>query len=79
MEARDIDNRLALEALGLTHAKYEQELESSFLTHQAKLDRVQIEKMEHQRWMYNIVQNNITVADSVLELINGIGHMADRP
>ena len=44
MEVKDIDNRLALEALGLTLAKYEQELENSFLTHQAKLDRVQIEK-----------------------------------
>ena len=31
MEARDIDNRLAFEALDLTHAKYEQELENSFL------------------------------------------------
>ncbi|MCF7505478.1 diguanylate cyclase [Vibrio sp. L3-7] len=55
MEARDIDNRLAFEALDLTHAKYEQELKSSFLTHQTSLDRLQIEKMEHQRWMYNII------------------------
>ncbi|MFA0404765.1 diguanylate cyclase [Vibrio sp. 10N.222.52.C12] len=70
MEARDIDNRLALEALGLTHAKYEQELESSFLTHQTKLDRVQIEKMEHQRWMYNIVVILLLCAASFTVLIN---------
>ncbi|MEC7307070.1 diguanylate cyclase [Vibrio gigantis] len=70
MEARDIDNRLALEALGLTHAKYEQELESSFLTHQAKLDRVQIEKMEHQRWMYNIVVILLLCAASFTVLVN---------
>ncbi|CDT85341.1 putative GGDEF family protein [Vibrio coralliirubri] len=70
MEARDIDNRLALEALGLTHAKYEQELESSFLTHQAKIDRVQIEKMEHQRWMYNIVVILLLCAASFTVLVN---------
>ncbi|MBY7732327.1 GGDEF domain-containing protein [Vibrio splendidus] len=55
MEARDIDNRLAFEALDLTHAKYEQELENSFLVHQAKLDQLHIEKMEHQKWVYNII------------------------
>ncbi|MFS1895107.1 tetratricopeptide repeat-containing diguanylate cyclase [Vibrio lentus] len=55
MEARDIDNRLAFEALDLTHAKYEQELEKSFLTNQTRLDRLHIEKMEHQRLMYNII------------------------
>ncbi|MCC4854761.1 diguanylate cyclase [Vibrio lentus] len=55
MEARDIDNRLAFEALDLTHAKYEQELENSFLTNQTRLDRLHIEKMEHQRLMYNII------------------------
>ncbi|CAK3004794.1 putative GGDEF family protein [Vibrio crassostreae] len=70
MEARDIDNRLALEALGLTHAKYEQELENSFLTHQTKLDRVQIEKMEHQRWMYNIVVILLLCAASFTVLVN---------
>ncbi|PMN55176.1 diguanylate cyclase [Vibrio lentus] len=55
MEVRDIDNRLAFEALDLTHAKYEQELENSFLTNQTRLDRLHIEKMEHQRLMYNII------------------------
>ncbi|WP_210473982.1 diguanylate cyclase [Vibrio crassostreae] len=70
MEARDIDNRLALEALGLTHAKYEQELENSFLTHQTKLDRLQIEKMEHQRWMYNIIVILLLCAASFTVLVN---------
>lgn len=55
METRDTDNRLAIEALDITHAKYEQELADSFLIHQAKLDRLHIEKMEHQRWIYNII------------------------
>ncbi|MEZ8721386.1 diguanylate cyclase [Vibrio pomeroyi] len=70
MEARDIDNRLAFEALDLTHAKYEQELESSFLTHQTKLDRLQIEKMEHQRWMYNIIVILLLCAASFTVLVN---------
>ncbi|MCG9561026.1 diguanylate cyclase [Vibrio chagasii] len=70
MEARDIDNRLAFEALDLTHAKYEQELESSFLAHQTKLDRIQIEKMEHQRWMYNITVILLLCAASFTVLVN---------
>ncbi|MCG9691706.1 diguanylate cyclase [Vibrio sp. Isolate22] len=55
MEARDTDNRLALEALDIAHTKYEQELESSLLLHQANIDRLHIEKMERQRWVYNII------------------------
>ncbi|MCY9825342.1 diguanylate cyclase [Vibrio chagasii] len=55
MEARDTDNRLALEALDIAHTKYEQELESSLLFHQANIDRLHIEKMERQRWVYNII------------------------
>lgn len=46
MEARDTDNRLALEALDITHIKYEQELESSLLLQQANIDRLHIEKMD---------------------------------
>ncbi len=61
MEARDIDNRLAFEALDLTHAKYEQELENSFLVHQAKLDQLHIEKIEHQKWVYNIIVSSIVM------------------
>ncbi len=70
MEVRDIDNRLAFEALDLTHAKYEKELENSFLTHQTKLDRLQIEKMEHQRWMYNIIVVLLLCAASFTVLVN---------
>ncbi|PQJ60357.1 GGDEF domain-containing protein [Vibrio chagasii] len=55
MEARDTDNRLALEALDIAHIKYEQELERSLLLHQANIDRLHIEKMERQRWVYNII------------------------
>ncbi|MEG3222891.1 diguanylate cyclase [Vibrio gigantis] len=55
MEARDTDNRLALEALDIAHTKYEQELEKSLLLHQANIDRLHIEKMERQRWVYNII------------------------
>ena len=55
MEARDTDNRLALEALDIAHTKYEQELESSLLFHQANIDRLHIEKMERQRRVYSII------------------------
>ncbi|MEZ8240172.1 tetratricopeptide repeat-containing diguanylate cyclase [Vibrio splendidus] len=70
IETRDIDNRLAFEALDLTHAKYEQELENSFLINQTKLDRVQIEKMEHQRWLYNIIVILLLCAASFTVLAN---------
>ncbi|OEE30312.1 diguanylate cyclase [Vibrio cyclitrophicus ZF170] len=70
LKARDIDNRLAFEALDLTHAKYEQELNNSFLTHQTKLDRLRIEKMEHQRWMYNIIMFVLLCAASFTVLAN---------
>ncbi|KPL93422.1 diguanylate cyclase [Vibrio sp. L5-1] len=70
IETRDIDNRLAFEALDLTHAKYEQELENSFLINQTKLDRVQIEKMEHQRWLYNVIVILLLCAASFTVLAN---------
>ena len=70
IETRDIDNRLAFEALDLTHAKYEQELENSFLINQTKLDRVQIEKMEHQRWLYNVIVILLLCAASFTVLTN---------
>ncbi|NOJ15187.1 diguanylate cyclase [Vibrio splendidus] len=70
MEARDIDNRLAFEALDLTHAKYEQQLESSFLANQTRIDRFQIEKMEHQRLMYNILIILLLCTASFTILVN---------
>ncbi|MEZ8927957.1 MULTISPECIES: diguanylate cyclase [unclassified Vibrio] len=69
-ETRDIDNRLAFEALDLAHARYEKELESSFLRHQANLDRLQIEKMEHQRLVYNMIVILLLCAASFMIFTN---------
>jgi diguanylate cyclase (GGDEF)-like protein len=52
---RNTDNRLALEALSLAHNQYEQELESSQLRNQHDLNKLEIEKMQQQKLMYNII------------------------
>ncbi|MGF1712694.1 diguanylate cyclase [Vibrio kagoshimensis] len=55
LSSRDIDNRLALEALELTRSKFEKELQSSLLVSQAQLDKLKIDKMTQQKLMYNII------------------------
>ncbi|MGF1755568.1 diguanylate cyclase [Vibrio makurazakiensis] len=55
LSSRDIDNRLAIEAIELTRSRYEQELESSALMNELRLEKLQNERMEEQRTMYNII------------------------
>lgn len=55
LKNRDVDNRLALEALELTRSQYEKELQSSLLLSQTQLDKLKIDKMTQQKLMYNII------------------------
>ncbi|WP_394251127.1 diguanylate cyclase [Vibrio profundi] len=55
LNSRDVDSRLAFEALELTKNQYEQELETSILANKSRLDRLRIKQMEDQRLMYNLV------------------------
>ncbi|WP_146448344.1 tetratricopeptide repeat-containing diguanylate cyclase [Vibrio kanaloae] len=70
IEARDTDIRLAFEALDLTHARYDQELKHSLLTHQTRQDRLYIEKMEHQRRVYNIIVMVLLCTTILTMLVN---------
>lgn len=77
LKARDIDNRLAFEALEKAHSEYEKELDNSVLLNRTRLDKLKIEKMQQERLMYNALLGLLMIAATLTILANRkISHKA---